>query len=97
MANSHRTFVDLDDAKAWHSKMEKMLHGEFAPQSKSRLRTNPMPEEYVVERTIIDGRGVYRISRIGDEPLHVYTTGGHPVYAICRDGTRLVLEPAPKP
>lgn len=56
-----------------------------------------MPEEYVVERTIIDGRGVYRISRIGDEPLYVYTTGEHPVYAICRDGTRLVLEPAPKP
>ena len=25
------TFVELDDAKAWHAKMEKMLHGEFAP------------------------------------------------------------------
>lgn len=29
------TFVELDDAKAWHAKMERMLHGEFAPQKRS--------------------------------------------------------------
>lgn len=29
------TFVVLEDAKAWHAKMERMLHGEFAPQRQS--------------------------------------------------------------
>lgn len=29
------TFESLEDAKAWHAKMEKMLHGEFAPQRNS--------------------------------------------------------------
>ena len=27
------SFVELEDAKAWHRKMEKMLHGDFAPKS----------------------------------------------------------------
>ncbi len=30
-----RTFVNLDEAKAWHAKLERMLHGEYASQKNS--------------------------------------------------------------
>jgi hypothetical protein len=26
------TFIELEDAKEWHRKMEVMLHGDFAPK-----------------------------------------------------------------